>query len=191
MLKFETLERSRIRIFAIQIKLDTNRRTRISKYIHNCIIHLTSTQGDFLVFLNQPDYRVSEPVPPGSGLEIAVEQLPGRGKMPGLAVRVLRREEELGFCKSLSVGRYCRASEAQDWLFIKALYIHDEVEQGKGWGRYLLQRNLWEMRKIGYKNAVISTDWRNYRALLLYANYGYEVSDTVYGFVKGKEHDMP
>jgi len=47
------------------------------------------------------------------------------------------------------------------------------------------------MRKIGYKNTVISNDWRNYRALLFYANYGYRLADTNYEFVKkiGMVHD--
>lgn len=40
------------------------------------------------------------------------------------------------------------------------------------------------MRKLGYRDAVISTDMTNCRALLFYANYGYRVTDTVYGFVK-------
>jgi GNAT superfamily N-acetyltransferase len=81
------------------------------------------------------------------------------------------------------VGEFCRAGEAQDWLFIEGLQVID-AEQGKGWGRYLLQRNLWEMRKQGYKNTVVSTDIGNYRAQLLYMNYGYRIADTTFEFVK-------
>ncbi|MFQ6041416.1 MAG: hypothetical protein ACE5PV_11220 [Candidatus Poribacteria bacterium] len=47
-----------------------------------------------------------------------------------------------------------------------------------------MQRNLWEMRKIGYKNTAISTDITNYRAQLFYTNYGYRVVNTGYGLVK-------
>jgi len=135
------------------------------------------------VFMDQPEYRVDEPVLPDNRVEIVVEQHPGRGVLPGLTVQAFRSGREVGVCKSLSVGRYCRASEAQDWVFIKWLGVERE-EQGKGWGRYLLQRNLWEMKKIGYKNTVISADITNHRAQLFYTNYGYRVVDTTYGFVK-------
>jgi GNAT superfamily N-acetyltransferase len=138
-------------------------------------------QGE--VFLNRPEYSLAEPVLPDNRVEIAVKQQPGRGDLPGLIVKAFHSGSEIGICKSVSVGRYCRAGEAQDWAFIKALYIEDE-EQGKGWGRYLLQRNLWEMRKIGYKNIVISTDISNHRAQLFYTNYGYRLVNIGYGFVK-------
>ena len=135
------------------------------------------------VFMDQPEYRVDEPVLPDNRVEIVVEQHPGRGVLPGLTVQAFRSGREIGVCKSLSVGRYCQASEAQDWVFIKWLGVERE-EQGKGWGRYLLQRNLWEMEKIGYKNTVISADITNHRAQLFYTNYGYRIVDTTYGFVK-------
>jgi len=138
-------------------------------------------QGE--VFMNQPEYSIAEPVLPDMWVEIIVEQQSGRGALPGLRVQALRRGTSIGVCKSVSVGRYCQANEAQDWAFIKALYIEDE-EQGKGWGRYLLQRNLWEMRKMGYKTTVISADITNYRAQLFYTNYGYRLIGTGYGFVK-------
>ena len=141
-------------------------------------------QGE--VFLNQPEYSVAEPVLPDSRVEIAVQQQPGRGVLPGVLAQASRGAKEIGLCRSVSVGRYCQASEAQNWGFIKALYIHEE-EQGKGWGRYLLQRNLWEMRKIGYENTVISCDIANYRAQLFYTNYGYRLVNTGYGFVKNVE----
>ena len=57
-------------------------------------------------------------------------------------------------------------------------------EQGRGWGRYLLTRTLWEARRLGYRHTAISTCKRNYRAQLFYTNYGYRVTDTVYGFIK-------
>ncbi|HIE27392.1 TPA: GNAT family N-acetyltransferase [Candidatus Poribacteria bacterium] len=138
-------------------------------------------QGE--IFMDQPEYSVDEPVLPDSRVEIVVKQKPGRGILPGLTVQAFRSGREIGICKSFSVGRYCQASEAQDWCFIKWLGVEEE-ERGKGWGRYLLQRNLWEMRKIGYKNTVISADIKNYRAQLFYTNYGYRVVNTGYGLVK-------
>jgi len=138
-------------------------------------------QGE--VFMDQLGYNVDEPVLPDKSAEIVVEQQPGRGILPGLTVHAFRGEKEIGVCKSLSVGQYCQADKAQDWVFIKWLGVEEE-ERAKGWGRYLLQRNLWEMRKIGYKNTVISADITNHRAQLFYTNYGYHVVDTTYGFVK-------
>jgi len=138
-------------------------------------------QGE--VFMNQPEYSVDEPVLSDNQVEIVVKEQPGRGILPGLTVQVFRNGSEIGICKSFSAGRYCQSSEAQDWVFIKWLGV-EEAERGKGWGRYLLQKNLWEARKIGYKNTVISTDITNYRAQLFYTNYGYRVVNTGHGFVK-------
>jgi GNAT superfamily N-acetyltransferase len=136
------------------------------------------------IFLNQPNYSVAEPVLPDGRVEIAVEEeAPENALLPGLSVKAFRSGKEIGFCESTSVGEFCRADKAQDWVFVSGLDVV-ESEQGKGMGRYLLQRNLWEMRKIRYKNTVISNDWRNYRALLFYANYGYRLADTNYEFVK-------
>ncbi len=141
----------------------------------------SAEQGE--VFMNQPEYSVDEPVLPDNQVEIFVKQQLARGVLPGLTVQAFRGDSEIGICKSFSVGRYCQASEAQNWVFIKWIGVEEE-EQRKGWGRYLLQRNLWEARKIGYKNTVISTDITNYRAQLFYMNYGYRLVDTCYGFVK-------
>jgi ribosomal protein S18 acetylase RimI-like enzyme len=47
-------------------------------------------------------------------------------------------------------------------------------------GRHLLQRSLQEMHRIGYRNASISTDWENHRALLFYSNHGFNVVDWTY-----------
>jgi GNAT superfamily N-acetyltransferase len=142
------------------------------------------------IFMEEREYAAIEPVPPGEEVEIALERQTGRGVLPGLVVKAIRDGRQIGICDSGSAGDCCQASEAQNSFFIHWLGIEEE-EQGKGWGCYLLQKTRWEMRKIGYKNAVISTDWRNYRGLLFYANYGYEVTDTVYGFVKQKDRDMP
>lgn len=135
------------------------------------------------IFMEQPIYSAIEPIPPESQVEIMVKQEPGRGILPGLLVQAFRDGKKFGTCESGSCGDCCKTDEVQDWFFVHWLGIEAE-EQGKGWGRYLLQRTRWEMRKIGYKNTIISTDITNHRALLFYTNYGYRVSDTIYGFVK-------
>jgi len=136
------------------------------------------------IFLDQPEYRANEPVLPHDGVEITIKQgIPEKAVLPGLDVIAYRSGKWIGHCESTSAAEFCQAREAQDWVFISGLYII-EAERGKGWGRYLLQRNLWEMRKIGYKNTVISADIANYRAHLFYMNDGYRVADTTYEFVK-------
>jgi GNAT superfamily N-acetyltransferase len=139
------------------------------------------------IFMDRPNYRIDKPVPPDDRIEIVMEQHHGRADLPGLIVKAMRDAVEIGTCESVSVGKYCQAREAQDWIFIKWLGVEEE-EQAKGWGRYLLQRNLWEARQLSYRNTVISCNIRNYRAQLFYTNYGYRVVDTTYGFgnsVKG------
>lgn len=78
---------------------------------------------------------------------------------------------------------FYRAKESQDSFFTKWLGVEEEY-QGKGLGRYLLQRTLNEMYKVGYRNAFISTNVINYRAQLFYSNFGYKVTDTAYALVK-------
>ena len=135
------------------------------------------------IFMSQPDYRADEPLPPDKRVEVTVEKFKDRGELPGLVVHALEDGRELGTCKSLSAGDYCRSAEAQDWVFIKWLGV-EENTRVKGWGSYLLKRNLWEARKLGYRNAVISCDVVNHRALLFYTNYGFRVDDTTNGFAK-------
>ena len=89
----------------------------------------------------------------------------------------------LGASSSPPAGEYVHCQEAQTTRFTVGLGVED-LDQTRGWGLYLLHRSLWEMRKIGYELTTISTDWRNYRALLLYTNYGYHAIDTVYRWGK-------
>ena len=86
----------------------------------------------------------------------------------------------MGVCRCVSCGEFSDAEEAQDWMFTEWLGVEESL-RGKGMGRYLLQRTLQEMRAVGYRHAAISTRWQNYRACLLYSNYGYRVADWTYG----------
>jgi GNAT superfamily N-acetyltransferase len=131
------------------------------------------------VVLDWPNYAPSEPAPFGVEAEIALEWSDGKGRLPNLVVRARRGGEQIGVCASLSGGEFSDAEAAQDWLFIEWLWVQDAL-QGNGMGRHLLQRNLREMQRIGYRNASISTDWENHRALLFYSNYGFNVVDWTY-----------
>jgi len=141
------------------------------------------------IFMSYPEYNIIEPMLYDKDTKIVVEHKPGRSVLPNLHILAFRNEKSIGECYTVSAGEFCRANEVQDWFFTKWLGIEDE-EQGKGLGRYLLKRTLWEMRKIGYRNAVISTNVKNYRAQLFYTNFGYQIVDTAYGLVKGEKHEM-
>jgi len=135
------------------------------------------------IFMAYLEYKISEPTLNDEDIKVVVEHEPGRGILPNLHILAFRDDKKIGECYTVSAGEFYCASEAQDWFFTKWLGIEDE-EQGKSLGRYLLQRTLWEMRKLGYKNAVISTNVKNHRAQLFYTNFGYHVTDTAYGLVK-------
>ncbi len=134
------------------------------------------------VFLAWKNYDVT-PTPLAQPLEITVEWEEGRGKLPNCTVRGCRAGEEVGVCESLCGGEFSSHSDAQDWCHTMWLGIEDEF-QGQGIGRYLLQRALQEMRKVGYRHALISTAWDNHRAFLFYSNFGYRVTDWTYEFSK-------
>jgi len=137
------------------------------------------------MFLDQPSYKIKESEPPEKKFEIVLKHIiPEQALLPSVNVAALINKDDLvGQCESRSAGDFCKADAAQDWLFITSLWVQESF-RNKGWGKYLLQRNLWEMQKLGYKNTVISTDWRNYRAQLFYTNYGYYLVDTCYEYTK-------
>ena len=134
------------------------------------------------VFLAWENYDVG-PTPPAQPVEITVEWTEGRGKHPNCTVRGFRDGEQVGVCESLCGGEFSSHPDAQDWLHTMWLGIEEEF-QGQGIGRYLLQCALHEMRKIGYRHALISTAWDNHRAFLFYSNFGYRVTDWTYEFSK-------
>ncbi len=135
------------------------------------------------IFMNYPRYDVSEPELPDRNIKINVSHNVGRGRLPNLYVEATRDGNQVGECVSVSIGEFYDNDDAQDWFFTQWLGIEQE-EQGKKLGKYLLHRTFWEMKKIGYNNAIISTNIKNYRAQLFYTNFGYKVVDTGYCLVK-------
>jgi len=132
------------------------------------------------VFLDWLDYEPVEPTPADVAAEFTVQWKEGRGKRPGVEIQALQGERKVGTCGCVSGGEYSRADEAHDWLFVLWLGVEENL-QGKGLGRYLLQRALQEMHGIGYRHASISTGGGNHRAFLFYSNYGFRVVDWTYG----------
>jgi hypothetical protein len=47
------------------------------------------------------------------------------------------------------------------------------------------------MHKRGYRNAIISTDFTNYRAQLFYSNFGFSHSDSTYWFCRTPDGGPP
>jgi GNAT superfamily N-acetyltransferase len=138
------------------------------------------------VVLDWPDYKPPVPVPPGIEVKTVLEWRPGRGRLPGLKVGALVNGEEIGQCVCVSCGEMSDADAAQDWLFVDGLFI-DEPYQGRGLGRYLLQRAMLEMHGTGYRHASISTEWTNHRALLFYSNFGFRRVDWTHLLARGPD----
>ena len=134
------------------------------------------------VFLAWENYTVI-PTQLSIPIKLSVNWEPGRGEHPNCTVQAFRDGIDIGICHSVSGGEFSDHPNAQDWLHTMWLGIKDEFH-GQGIGRYLLEYTLHEMHNIGYRNALISTSWENYRAFLFYSNCGYRVSDWTYGLLK-------
>jgi len=131
------------------------------------------------VVLDRPNYGSAAPARSEVEAEVMLKWREGRGRLPNLRVKALRGGEQIGVCESVSCGEFSGAEAAQDWLFVTWLWVKEDLQR-KGLGRSLLQRNLQEMHRIGYRHASISTDWENHRALLFYSNHGFRAVDWTY-----------
>lgn len=135
------------------------------------------------VVLDWPSYAPPAPEPPEADVRVTPEWSVGRGRLPNVSVKARLGGAQIGTCDCISCGEFTADEAAQDWLFVNGLFINDE-HQGKGLGRHLLQRALAEMHGVGYRNASISTDWRNHRALLFYSNYGFHMVDWTFCYAR-------
>jgi GNAT superfamily N-acetyltransferase len=133
------------------------------------------------VYMDWIECSVEKPGPLPDRLPVSVEHTAGLGRMPGVTVRVQPEGKQIGICENVSAGEFSRDRLAQDWIFTEWLAV-DEEYRGLGLGRWLMQRALWEALQIGYRHAAISTAWDNYRALLFYTNFGYQVRNWTYGY---------
>lgn len=133
------------------------------------------------VFLDRPDFGPVDPAAPAPDVDVDVEWQPGRGRLPGAHVRLMQGEREVGECRSVSCGGFTRFEEMQDWFFTCWIGIADQF-QGRGLGRFLLERTCQAMYSVGYRHAALSTACDNYRAYLFYTNHGYHFVDWTYGW---------
>jgi GNAT superfamily N-acetyltransferase len=133
------------------------------------------------VFLDWPNFEPVDPPEPEVEIDIELEWKKGRGELPGLVLTASRGGKQIGVCECVSCGEFSKVKEVQNWAFTEWIGVEKE-HQGRGLGRYLLRRALQEMHGIGYRNAGISTDWKNYRAFVFYTNFGYHVVDWTHAY---------
>lgn len=129
------------------------------------------------------DIVTSEPPSPDACLTVAVERTPGSGARPGFFVRVARDGDKIGVCECRAHGHYLRAEDAQARLLVEGLFVED-AERGRGLGRYLLRRALWEGRHIGHRHADLRVRTDNLSAMMLYAGEGFGIIGTGYMLTK-------
>jgi len=143
------------------------------------------------VFLDWADFTPPSPVPTPTGLdvELKLEWKRGRTLRPGLVIKVVRDEAELGTCVCISSAEWSREPKAEDTLFVLLIWLAEEL-QGRRLGLHLLQRSLQELHAVGYRDAIISIGllesgaMDSPRGYLFYTNHGFRVYDWTYGFKK-------
>ena len=138
------------------------------------------------VYLDWDSYPSVDPGPPPVEVELKFEWRERGEANPGLTLVAMKGNQPVGVCHNNGEGAPFRPPEAANWFMTHWLGV-DEPFRQQGLAQYLLSRTRFEMHARGYRRAVISTNWQNYRAMLLYSNYGYRVADWTYGFTKTLE----
>lgn len=69
--------------------------------------------------------------------------------------------------------------------------ISPKPHDGKGLGRSMMQRLLWETKKLSYQQASTGMRISNHRANLLYINTGFRVIDINYQVFKDFDQNLP
>ena len=136
------------------------------------------------VYLRSDDFEVLEPELPSESAEVKINRIPGeRGCLPSVSITSKVQDQLICTCEIHSLAKWGNLPDSTTTFVFCDLEVEDPF-QGQGWGRYLVLAALREARNIGYRHSVTSTDLDNYRAQLLYTNYGYDVVDTAYSFRK-------
>jgi len=135
------------------------------------------------VFLDDTHFEPRDPEPIDLAVEVTSEERPDRGKLPGLKHLAWIDGKEVGHCTIISSVEDQRSPAVEDRAFVDGLYVYDPW-QGKGIGKYLLQRALNDAYALEFRRAGISTAWDNHRAFVFYSKFGFSVSDWTYGWGK-------
>lgn len=152
-----------------------------------------------IILLELPDFTVPDPVVPDAGVAERFDVQPGRGRLPNVEFQLFRGDQCIGQGFAQSLGDFCRSSQAQETFYIPWFSIEgspvggrvSEGEQGKGFGRYMMEVLLREMRQLGYRHATTQANTGSPRPILLYTNMGYRVVDTNYQYFKDLEKEIP
>lgn len=155
------------------------------------------TRGSIL--LEWSNYDVTLPNSPDPFIEVKLLSQQSRGEKPNQEVQLIRDNQLIGQGMAMSGRYYCQDRSADDTFYIPWFFINgsptgstiSKGEQGKGLGRYMMLRLLWEMRQQGYVHAALHVDMANARPQLFYMNLGFEVVDTSYQWFKILERDFP
>ena len=162
-----------------------------------CMNDYRITRG--IILLELPDFAVPDPVLPDSGVTPRFDVRPGRGKRPNMEFQLFRGDQCIGQGFAQSLGDFCRSPRAQETFYIPWFSIEgspvggrvSEGEQGKGFGRYMMEVLLREMHQLGYRHATTQANTGSPRPILLYTNMGYRVVDTNYQYFKDLEREIP
>ena len=135
------------------------------------------------VFLELDPLQAYDPPMPKKPAQADLVIASTPGDPPGLRIRLMRGQDELGRCVSRPLSHHHRSLATRDQFMVGGLHVAEEL-RGRGWGRYLLLRMHWEMQERGYHRALIGTGPNNGLALLLYGNEGYQIICNEYTFTK-------
>ena len=162
-----------------------------------CMNDYRITRG--IILLELPDFKVPDPELPDPEVTTRFDIQPGRGELPNMEFQLFRGEQCIGHGFAQSHGDFCRSSKAQDTFYIPWFYIEgspvggrvSEGEQGKGFGRYMMEILLKEMHNLGFRHATTQANTGSPRPILLYTNMGYRVVDTNYQYFKVLDGEIP
>ena len=125
------------------------------------------------VFLEQAIPDLDDPSRPEADVQVEIER-PASAELPGIVVRATHNEDEVAVCEAVSAAQFCPVSAAQTCAVVESVGLAPSRRR-RGWGRYVLRKALRELRRMGYRTAVVGTTDENVRALLLYTNMGFHV----------------
>ena len=148
-------------------------------------------EGQWALVAVWPDFQVLAPALP-DGLEVRVDDTPifphltSYGDLPTVVVRLFRDGQQVGGNETrpdyLPQWEQC----PQDMCYTTGMGVN-EAERGRGLGRYLMERSLFEMQRLGCRHAILDVDPTNFPALALYASMGYRTVYRVGQMSKGTE----
>lgn len=124
------------------------------------------------------DYKMPEPALPYHGIDVQVNDethFPDHtnyGDLPTVAVRLFRGDKWIGATEAQPHYLPHWDRELQYTCITLGIDVN-ETERGRGFGRYLMKRSLYEMQRAGCQHAILGTNQDNYIALSLYASLGY------------------